>query len=115
MFPARRHRPPAAPHGRAEVSPRRRSLKGSRTPRSPSAGGHSGAGASAATSPAGHAEAGHALPGALSFPPSAPRGPCRPARPPRTPPGRGKAPGAMVLSGSHAALDSASASVSNSC
>lgn len=65
MFPARRRRPPAAPRSRAEVSPRRRSLKGSRTPRRPSAGGRSGAAASAA-SPAGHAEAGHALPRALS-------------------------------------------------
>lgn len=91
MFPARRRRPPAAPRSRAEVSPRRRSLKGSRTPRRPSAGGRSGAGASAAASPA-------PPPG----PPSAPR----PA---------GKAPGAMALPGSHAAWDGAAASVSNSC
>lgn len=104
MFPARRRRPPAAPRSRAEVSPRRRSLKGSRTPRRPRAGGRSGAGASAAASPARRAEAGHALPRALSFfspssspraarlCPSAPRqaGGRRPARwlsPDHTPPG----------------------------
>lgn len=117
MFPARRRRPPAAPRSRAEVSPRRRSLKGSRTPRRPSAGGRSGAGAgaSAAASPAGHAEAGHALPPALSFPLAPRAGPRRPALPLRTPPGRGKAPGAMALPGSHAARDGAAASVSNSC
>lgn len=118
MFPARRRRPPAAPRSRAEVSPRRRSLKGSRKPHRPSAGGRSGAAASAAASPAGHAEAGHALPRALSerapFPPPV-RGPGRPALPLRTPPGRGKAPGAMALPGSHAAWDGAAASVSNSC